>query len=170
MKPYTVVVVGLGKRGRHHAAAFRANPRFELAGIATRDADKLAKAAAELGGPRTSTDAEALAKDVRPDVFCFCTPPQVRLPLIRLGIASGARLIAYEKPIALSTNEGLEIREAVRAAGVKTVVSHQHRYGQHYRKVHEIVSSGNMGRDRHSAAFLSQFGTCGSRSASLPHG
>jgi predicted dehydrogenase len=146
MKPYRVVVVGLGKRGRHHAAAFRANPRFELAGIATRDADKLAKAAAELGGPRTSLDAEGLVKDIRPDVFCFCTPPQVRLPLIRLGIASGARLIAYEKPIALSTNEGLEIREAVRTAGVKTVVSHQHRYGQHYGKVHDIVSSGALGR------------------------
>src|SRR5687768_11022838 len=98
-KPHKVVVVGLGKRGRHHAAAFRANPRFELAGIASRDLAALAKAAAELGNPRTSTDPDALCRDVRPDIFCFCTPPQVRLDLIRRGIASGAKLIAYEKPI-----------------------------------------------------------------------
>jgi predicted dehydrogenase len=143
---YKVVVIGLGKRGRHHASAFRANPRFELAGIATRDAAALAKAAAELGGPLTSTDPVALSGKVRPDVFCFCTPPQVRLELIRMGIASGARLIAYEKPIALSMNEALEIRELVRTAGVKTVVSHQHRYGQHYRKAHEIIQSGALGR------------------------
>src|SRR5688500_3677771 len=119
-KPYKAVVIGLGKRGRHHAAAFRGNPRFELAGIATRDAAALAKAAAELGGPRTSPDAAALCREVKPDVFCFCTPPQVRLELVQMGIASGARLIAYEKPIALSMNEALEIRGQVKAAGVKT--------------------------------------------------
>src|SRR5437773_2305416 len=62
-----------------------------------------------------------------------------------LGIECGAKLIAFEKPIALSMNEALEIRRAVRAAGVKTVVSHQHRYGDHYRKVKEIISSGGIG-------------------------
>ena len=43
-------------------------------------------------------------------------------------------------------NEALEIRESVRTAGVKTVISHQHRYGEHYRKVKEIISSGALGR------------------------
>jgi predicted dehydrogenase len=146
MGVYKVIVVGMGKRGKHHAAAFQNNPRFELAGICSRDAGRLEKAAAELGPVRTATDPLALAKEVRPDVFCFCTPPQVRLPLIQLGIGSGAKLIAYEKPIALSMNEAIEIRKAVQAAGVKTVVSHQHRYGQHYRKVAEIIESGALGR------------------------
>ncbi len=31
-------------------------------------------------------------------------------------------------------------------AGVKAVVSHQHRYGEHYRKVKEIIASGALGR------------------------
>jgi predicted dehydrogenase len=143
---HRVVVVGLGKRGRHHAAAFRANPRFELAGIATRNAAALARAAQELGDPPASTDAAALGRAVKPDIFCFCTPPQIRLDLIRMGIESGAKLIAYEKPIALSMNEALEIRRLVLAAGVKTVVSHQHRYGQHYQKTYEIIHSGALGR------------------------
>ncbi len=145
-RTYRVVVVGMGKRGKHHAAAFKNSPRFELAGIATRDAAKLEKAAAELGNPRSSTDPVALAREVRPDVFCFCTPPTVRLDLIKAGIASGARLIAYEKPVALSMNEAIEIRKTVQAAGVKTVVSHQHRYGQHYQQVAEIIGSGALGR------------------------
>ena len=37
---YSVLVVGMGKRGLHHAAAFKANPRFKLAGIASRDAER----------------------------------------------------------------------------------------------------------------------------------
>lgn len=146
MATYKVIVVGMGKRGKHHATAFRNNPRFELAGIASRDPQRLEAAAAELGPVRTATDARALAQAVRPDVFCFCTPPQVRLPLIQLGIESGAKLIAYEKPIALSMNEAIEIRKVVQAAGVKTVVSHQHRYGPHYQKVAEIIDSGALGR------------------------
>ncbi len=143
---YKVLVVGMGKRGKHHAAAFKNNPRFEVAGISSRSPESLARAAAELGVSITSTDASSLAKEIQPDVFCFCTPPTVRLELIQLGIASGAKLIAYEKPIALSMNEALEIRKAVNAAGVKTVVSHQHRYGKHYRKVKEILDSGALGR------------------------
>jgi len=143
---YKVVVVGMGKRGKHHAVAFKNNPRFELAGISTRDPARLEKAAAELGNPRTSADPLALAREVRPDIFCFCTPPTVRLDLIKAGIQSKAALIAYEKPVALSMNEAIEIRKAVQAAGVKTVVSHQHRYGQHYQKVAEIIRSGALGR------------------------
>ena len=145
-KPYKVVVVGTGKRGLHHATAFKNNPAFELAGLSDVDQARLDKAAADLGGVKTSTNAAALAKEVKPDLFCFCTPPNIRLELIKVGVDSGARLIAYEKPIALSTNEGLEIRKIVNAAGVKTVVSHQHRYGQHYAKVAEIAASGALGR------------------------
>ncbi len=146
MKVYRVIVVGMGKRGRHHAAAFKNDPRFELVAVCSRDRDKAEQAAAELGVPRFGNDPLALARDVRADVFCFCTPPDVRLGLIEAGIGSGTKLIAYEKPMALSMNEAIAIRKAVQDAGVKTVVSHQHRYGQHYRKVKEIIDSGALGR------------------------
>lgn len=145
-KIYKVMVVGVGKRGKHHVLAFKNNPRFEVVGLADSSPEQLAKAAAELGIRNTSIHPLELAQQIRPDVFCFCTPPGIRLDLVRMGIASGAKLIAYEKPMALSMNEAIEIRKAVDEAGVKTVVSHQHRYGQHYQKVKEIVASGALGR------------------------
>jgi len=40
----------------------------------------------------------------------------------------------------------LAIRDLVKQARAKAVVSHQHRYGVHYRKVKEIVASGALGR------------------------
>jgi predicted dehydrogenase len=40
----------------------------------------------------------------------------------------------------------LGLRELIRRAGVKAVVSHQHRYGVHYRKTKEIIASGALGR------------------------
>ncbi|MBI3119728.1 MAG: Gfo/Idh/MocA family oxidoreductase [Candidatus Hydrogenedentes bacterium] len=145
-KVYSVVVVGLGKRGQHHAATFHANPRFKVVGLCDIDQGRLETAAAKYGNPKTSTDAAALAKELKPDVFCFCTLPNVRLPLIKAGIDAGAKLIAYEKPIAVTSAEAREIMRLVRAAGVKTVVSHQHRYGVHYQKVKEIIASGAIGR------------------------
>jgi predicted dehydrogenase len=145
-KVYKVLVIGAGKRGKHHAQAFKNNPRFELAGLSAVSPEHLAKAAAELGVQKTSLQPVALAKEIQPDVFCFCTPPAIRLELIKTGVACGAKLIAYEKPMALSMNEAIEIRKLVNDAGVKTVVSHQHRYDQHYQKVKEIVESSALGR------------------------
>lgn len=66
--------------------------------------------------------------------------------MIRAGIQSGARLIAFEKPVALNTREGFAVKKLLAESGVKAVVSHQHRYGQHYRKVKEIINSGALGQ------------------------
>jgi predicted dehydrogenase len=142
---YRVVVVGMGKRGMHHALAFQANPRFQVAGVCDIDKKRLDAAGTKFGG-LTGTDAFQVAMAVKPDVFCFCTLPSLRREMVRIGIESGARLIAFEKPVALNSWEGMEMRKMITASGVKAVVSHQHRYGEHYRKVKEIIASGALGR------------------------
>ncbi len=143
---YKVVVVGAGKRGMHHATTFQANPRFEVAGVCDLDQARLDAAAAKLGAVVKGRDAREVALAVRPDVFCFCTLPSLRAEMIRIGIDSGARLIAFEKPVALTSAEGFEVRKMLASSGVRAVVSHQHRYGEHYRKVKEIIASGALGR------------------------
>jgi len=142
---YRVVVVGMGKRGMHHALAFQANGRFEVAGVCDLDKDRLQAASAKFGGTAGS-DAFQVASAVKPDVFCFCTLPKLRREMIRIGIESGARLIAFEKPVALDSREGSEVKSLLAGSGVKAVVSHQHRYGVHYQKVKEIIASGALGR------------------------
>jgi len=146
MSKYKVLVVGMGKRGMHHAAAFNANPKFQVVGICDIDQKRLDDAAPKVGNPEKSLDATALSKKLKPDLFCFCTLPNLRLDFIKMGIASGAKLIAFEKPVAMSSNEGLQIKQALDKSGVKAVVSHQHRYGEHYKKVKEIVAGGALGR------------------------
>jgi len=145
-KTYTVAVAGLGKRGTHHADALSKNPRFKLVGLCDIDPGRLDAATQKFGVSHVNTDAAQLLADTKPDVFVFCTLPHIRLPLIKAGIESGVKLIAYEKPIAMSVNEALEMYELLRSAGIKTVVSHQHRYGEHYQKVKDIIASGAIGR------------------------
>jgi len=136
----------MGKRGMHHATTFQANPRFEVAGICDIDQKRLDDAAAKLGVAVKGKDAAEVAHAVRPDVFCFCTLPNIRASMVKIGIESGARLIAMEKPVALTSAEGFEVRDLLAKSGVKAVVSHQHRYGEHYQKVGELVASGALGR------------------------
>lgn len=136
----------MGKRGMHHAAAFHANGRFEVAGVCDIDEKRLDDAAAKFGAKVKGKDAAEVAHAVRPDVFCFCTLPHIRSSMVKIGIESGAKLIAMEKPVALTSREGFEIRDMIAKSGIKAVVSHQHRYGEHYKKVGELVASGALGR------------------------
>jgi predicted dehydrogenase len=146
MSQYSVLVVGMGKRGMHHATAFNANPKFKVTAICDIDQKRLDDSAAKLGGPETGTDAAALARKVKPDVFCFCTMPHLRIPFIQAAVEGGAKLVAFEKPVSLTSKELFTIRDLLKKSGVKAVVSHQHRYGKHYQKIKEIVASGALGR------------------------
>ena len=146
MSAYSVIVVGMGKRGKHHAAAFQNNDAFKVVGVCDIDEGRLAEARELLGREvETSTDAAGLAAGLRPDVFCFCTMPHLREDFIRMGTDNGAGLIAFEKPVADSSASAMTIRDILKAAGTKAVVSHQHRYGAHYRKVREIAAGGDLG-------------------------
>ncbi len=143
---YTVVVAGLGKRGKNHASHFAKNPRFQVVGVCDIDPAKVDAVKKELNVPSAGSDARKLLKELKPDVFCFCTMPNIRLDFIKAGIEAGVQLIAYEKPMAMSFNEALDMITVLRNAKMKSVVSHQHRYGEHYRKVKEIIDSGAIGK------------------------
>ena len=161
---YTVAIAGCGPRGRSHGRAFLANPdRFRIVGLCDLDPERLAAASAELGVADTYADAAEMLAEQDPDVFCFCTLPQVRLPLVEAAVEQGVKAIAYEKPMATSVADARRIRDLCEEAGVKTVVSHQHKYGSHWVKVKQIIDSGEIGRVHtiHATAkgFLLQYAT-----------
>jgi predicted dehydrogenase len=140
-------------RGRDHAINFLHNKdRFELLavcdmydGILARVGDELT-AAPYNGTFRRYTNPEVMLAECKPDIFCFATQPTIRLPIIKLGIAAGAKLIAYEKPMANSLQEAAEIDRITREAGVKTTNAHIHRYGKHWQAMKAAIDSGEIGK------------------------
>ncbi|MCX6877301.1 MAG: Gfo/Idh/MocA family oxidoreductase [Verrucomicrobia bacterium] len=146
MAKFKVMVVGMGKRGKSHACHFHANENFEVVGICDIDEAKCAEVAPGLGDPKTGTEAARMADELKPEVFCFCTLPHIRAEMIQIGVACGARLIAFEKPVALTSDEGLRIKQMLSTSEAKVMVSHQHRYGRHYQAVKEVIASGKIGR------------------------
>jgi predicted dehydrogenase len=99
MGKYKVMVIGMGKRGKHHASAFHANKNFQVAGICDIDEAKLKDEAAKLGNPAIGSDAAKMAKKSN-RCLLFLHYACRRYDLIKIGIDCGAKLIAFEKPIA----------------------------------------------------------------------
>ncbi len=162
-KKYTVAICGTGKRGKVHAEYFHKDERFQVVAISGRNPEKLDAAAEIAANAAKYLDVAQMLRESKPDVFCFCTPPSVRLSMVRLGLEHGAKLIAYEKPMATSLQEAAEITSLCRKAGVKTVVCHQLKYGDHFQKVKALISSGALGRVHtaygHTLGWLLQMGT-----------
>lgn len=146
MSKYKVMVVGMGKRGKSHASHFNSNGNFEVVGICDIDEAKCNEVAPTLGNPKTGTDARKMAMELKPDVFCFCTLPNIRTEMIQIGVDCGAKLIAFEKPVALTTEEGMKVKEILSKSSAKVIVSHQHRYGKHYQAVKDVIASGKIGK------------------------
>ena len=147
MTTYSTVLVGCGFRGAMHARAILAHPeRFRLVAVCDLDVERLAPFAAEFEIAKTYTDADAMLTAEQPDVLCFATMPNIRLPLVELGVKHGVKAISLEKPMALSLIEAKEIVELCDAADVKLIVCHQWRYSPLWRKTYELVHSGEIGQ------------------------
>ncbi len=146
MAKYTVAVVGLGPRGRCHIDGFLRNAdRFDVVAVCDVDEARLVRAADGHGVSAAYTDAEAMLAETTPDVFCFATQPNVRLPLVELGAQHGVKAVAFEKPMATSLREAKAIVDVCHTHGVKAVVSHQQKYLTSMEKLKALVDAGEVG-------------------------
>jgi predicted dehydrogenase len=147
MAKYRVAQVGVGNRGVVHVEGFLRQPeRFSLVALSDIDSGKLRRVAAQYGITKFWVDAEAMLAVTKPDIFCFVTPPDVRLPLVDLASRYHIRAIAFEKPMATSLAEARAIRDLCVSRGMKAVVSHQQKYLTSMQRLKEIVDKGEIGQ------------------------
>jgi predicted dehydrogenase len=101
-----------------HAAALAAHPTAELAGIWGRDLAKAKAVGAQFEVPGYG-DVDTLLADV--DAVAVALPPDVQAPLAVRAARAGKHLL-LEKPVALDLPAADELVDAVRSAGVASVV------------------------------------------------
>jgi predicted dehydrogenase len=146
LSTYKVAVHGMGSRGFIHLQGFKDNEdRFELSAISSSSEEKLRSTQELYGVLETYTDIEKMLEEVRPDVFCFATPPSVRLSMVELAARYGVKAIAMEKPVALSMKEAREIEQVCRTHAIQTIVCHQHKYLPAFEQLKQFVRSGAIG-------------------------
>jgi predicted dehydrogenase len=134
--------------------AIRRSERCEVVAIASRDADRAAATAAQLGIPRAHGSYDDLL--AAPDVDAVYIPlPNHLHAAWALRAAAAGKHVLCEKPLALDTVEAARMVEGCRDAGVMLMEAFMYRLHPLWTRVHQLVAEGSIGELQAIQAFFS---------------
>jgi predicted dehydrogenase len=143
-----VGVCGIGWCGVQHVAAFGRNPHAAVTWLCAHDADRARRTLAgqNVAAPdaRITTRFEDLldARDV--DIVAIATPNHLHASQA-VAASDAGKHVLLEKPTGLDADELARIRDAVRRAGVRTIVSFVLRYHPFLRFARWLRAEGWLG-------------------------
>jgi predicted dehydrogenase len=146
-----VGISGIGWCASEHIKAFNRNPETEVRLLHGRDEgrvrEKLARYGVEAPAARFTRRYEDLLESDDVDIVSITTPNHLHADQAVAAARAGKHMV-LEKPTGLDTRELGRIRDAVRRAGVRTIVSFELHYNPYLRFVHWLRRSGRLGRLR----------------------
>ena len=147
-----VLIHGAGWVSTQHAAAFRNNPKVEVVAVSSRRLTSAQRLAAEYAPDAACyDDYEAALRHDGVDIVSICTPQHVHLGNI-VAAAEAGKHLAIEKPVVNSLEEMRQARDAVREAGVKTVVSFVLRWNPLFETLKSMLADNAFGQVYHVEA------------------
>jgi predicted dehydrogenase len=139
-------LIGCGDVVRKRVArAIKDEPRSRLIAACRRDADELIRFCESFGVERAYASSDDLLADGDVDAVYIATPVCFHLPQT-LAAARAGKHVLVEKPMAMSVAECEQMIDACRQAGVKLSVAYYRRFYPLVRRVHELISEGEIGR------------------------
>ncbi|WP_018125494.1 Gfo/Idh/MocA family oxidoreductase [Desulfovibrio oxyclinae] len=131
-----VAVIGLGWMGRVHLRNYTEMPEANVVGVMDVNAEALAEVNEQFGVPTFDDVDKLLEQDI--DAVSVCVPTilhhEIGLKLIDKGIA-----LLMEKPLAATAEQGQELVDRAKAAGVPLMVGHIERFNPAVQRVKELV-------------------------------
>ena len=159
--PFGVLVLGAGWVSSQHVAAYRHNPRTRVLAICDRTLQRAQRRAAEAGlsGVTCYDDLPQALAHPGVEIVSICTPQHVHCQHV-LAAAEAGKHMVIEKPAAISLAELGQMRNAVRRAGVHTVVSFVLRWNPLFQTLKAMIADNAMGRPYYvEADYLSHNGS-----------
>jgi len=133
-------VIGGGIRGRGYAAAIQQNRDAELVAVCDPSPEVRTALAADLGVPVHPDTASLLAAHPEVTAAVVATPDAAHLVPVTACLDRGLDLL-IEKPLATDLAEARTMAEAVRRAGVRTMVAFENRWNPKFQSVLADVRS-----------------------------
>jgi len=144
-RPLRGILVGCGYISDQQLSAWARIDEAEIVALVDIDKEKARMQAEAHGIPEIGTDIVSMLAEHDVDFVDIATPPETHLELIRVSAAAGVHVLC-QKPLAPSLGEIDEMVGIADAAGVQLVVNENMRYQAWYRKIHEVLESGRIGR------------------------
>jgi predicted dehydrogenase len=130
--------------------------RCEVVAIASRDGERAARVADELGIPRAYGSYEALLSD--PDVDAVYIPlPNNQHAAWTIAAARAGKHVLCEKPLAMTAAEAQDMVQTCATEGVLLMEAFMYRLHPSWEAVRELVASGRIGRLRAVQSWFSFF-------------
>src|SRR5262245_12575059 len=141
-------VWGAGWVAGEHLKALIRNPYTEVVAVGSRTRDGAQRKAAEVGLPLGSVafydDLDALLANDRVRIVSVCTPNYLHPDNVVRSARAGKHVVV-EKPPAIDLAGLRKMRDEVRAAGVRTVVSFVLRWNPLVRLIKALRDDGTLG-------------------------
>ncbi|MBI2433269.1 MAG: Gfo/Idh/MocA family oxidoreductase [Candidatus Hydrogenedentes bacterium] len=146
MEKMGVGIVGTGWVAGEHIRAFNANPHTEVRALCGRQEARVKACAVEAGvRAEVFTDYEKMLAQPGIDIVAIATPPDVHCEQT-VAAADAGKHILLEKAMSATLEEARTIRNAVEAAGVRTVVSFVLRWNPLFEIIKAQLADDAIGR------------------------
>lgn len=146
-----------------HAAGFVASPRTELVAVADVNPEAVERTQERYDVPKGYTDYCQMISQEKPDIVGIATRPATHAEMTIFAAENGVRGIYCEKPLCCSMEEADRMVEAIETHGVRFNYGTNRRFHPLFRKMREIVDTGELGRVECVVAY------CGTGSAQWWH-
>ncbi|MBB3930300.1 putative dehydrogenase [Kaistia hirudinis] len=129
-----------------HLAAYH-EAGFPVVAIASRTESRAAKVAERWGIPKVHATPEALIEDPDVEIVDIAFPPDQQPALIRHALKQPhIKGILAQKPLSLTLDEAIALRDEAKAAGKILSVNQNMRYDQSMRVLKQILDRGDLGQ------------------------
>jgi predicted dehydrogenase len=124
--------------------AMQRSQRCDVVAIGSRDGDRAAETAAQLGIARSHGSYEGVLADDAVEAVYIPLPNHLHAEWTRRAAAAGKHVLC-EKPLGLDVAEVEGMIEACRAAGVLLMEAFMYRHHPLWQRTHQLVSEGVIG-------------------------
>jgi myo-inositol 2-dehydrogenase/D-chiro-inositol 1-dehydrogenase len=141
-----IAVIGTGRMGSIHTRNIvRLIPEADLVAVCDIRLEVAQAVADECGIQRVVKDYHDLLDDKNIEAILIATSTDTHAFIMK-DVAAAGKHIFCEKPLALELDKIDEALAEVKKAGVKLQVGFNRRFDKSYKRVHDIVASGEIGR------------------------
>jgi predicted dehydrogenase len=143
-----VGIVGIGWVAMEHLRSFLRNPHVRVELLCDRDAEgarkRVADAGFDIGAARFTRRYQDLLESDAIQIVSIATPNHLHAGQAVQAVRAGKHIL-LEKPTGLDLPELRRIRDAVKKARVRSIVSFELHYNPYLRFVHWMRTSGHLG-------------------------
>jgi myo-inositol 2-dehydrogenase / D-chiro-inositol 1-dehydrogenase len=145
MEKVKIGIIGIGRIGKLHAENLIRIPQVEISAISDIFVDNVKEWAQNMGINTITKDYQEIINN--PDIHAvfICSPTNTHAQIIKDAARAGKHIFC-EKPVSFSLEETIEALKVVEKTGVKLQVGFNRRFDHNFKKVHDTVKAGIIGK------------------------